>query len=273
MKRIMFLAGLLMFFVSAPAYAHFQVLYTPEVALERGGEMNLKAVFTHPFDGDHVMDMAGVEEFYVVHQRGSEGEARKTDLKRYLKQIEWTAQEDTGRAYEAMLSPSVVRSMGDYIFVLIPAPYYEKADEGYIQQYTKLMVNVGGMPGNWSEPLGLPAEIVPLSKPYANWTGGVFRGVVMSKGEPVPHAAVDVEYLNFDVNMEANAFQGDAKIKAPHPAFETIEVLANAQGEFTIGLPKAGWWGIAVPDVVETEQEGKELVKEAVLWIQVADVP
>ncbi len=34
------------------------------------------------------------------------------------------------------------------------------------------------MPGNWAEPVGLAAEILPLDKPYANWTGGIFRGIV-----------------------------------------------------------------------------------------------
>ncbi|GAB6057526.1 DUF4198 domain-containing protein [Desulfonatronum parangueonense] len=274
MKRGLLLAGLLTLFLSAPALAHFQMLYTPQSALTQGGELSLKLVFTHPFDADHIMDMEPVQEFYVVHQRGDEGEAQTTDLKEFLSEISFKGLDGAeGKAFEANLPARVVRSMGDYVFVLVPAPYYEKADEEYIQQFTKMIVNVGGMPGNWHEPLGLPAEIVPLNKPYANWTGGVFSGVVMSNGEPVPNAELEIEYLNADVDMAANAFVGDLKIEAPHPAFETMTVLANDKGEFTIGLPKAGWWGIAVPDVVELEHNGKELVQEAVLWIQVTDLP
>ncbi len=38
-------------------------------------------------------------------------------------------------------------------------------EDSYIQQMTKVIINVGGIPGEWMEPAGLPAEIVPLSKP------------------------------------------------------------------------------------------------------------
>jgi cobalt/nickel transport protein len=74
----------------------------------------------------------------------------------------------------------LVRSLGDHIFVLEPEPYLETEENVYIQQFTKLIVNVGGVPGNWAEPQGLPVEAQPLSKPYANWTGGVFRALVLA---------------------------------------------------------------------------------------------
>ncbi|MCJ8499784.1 DUF4198 domain-containing protein [Desulfatitalea alkaliphila] len=273
MKRFWLIAVVLTLLVGSPALAHYQLLYTPLTALERGGEMLLKLVFTHPFEGGHTMDMAPVQEFYVVHQRGEEGEPRKTDLKEHLKQITWTSQGHAGKAYEARLPARIVRSMGDYVFVLVPGPYYEPADEEYIQQFTKLMLNVGGVPGNWHQPLGLPAEIVPLDKPYANWTGGIFRGVVMADGKPVPNAELEIEYLNYTPDMEKNAFAGKPKIEAPHPAFETIGIRANNRGEFAIGLPKAGWWGIAALGVGESEFDGKPVAREAVLWVQVTDLP
>lgn len=256
------------------AMAHFQMLYTPESALEKGGEMTLKLVFTHPFDAGHTMDMEPVEEFYLMHQRGEEGEAVKVDLKEYLKEISWESLTNKGKAYEAVLPSQVVRSMGDYVFVLVPAPYYEKAEEEYIQQLTKMIVNVGGMPGNWNKPVGLPTEIVPLDKPYANWTGGIFRGIVLSDGQPVPNAELEVEYLNHTPNMEKNAFEKEPKIKAPHSAFETMTIMSNDRGEFAIGLPKAGWWGIAaLGSGPEDEHNDKEMSQDAVLWIQVTDIP
>ncbi len=267
-------AGLLILLLNIPAQAHFQMVYTPQSALETGGELTLKLVFTHPFDARHTMDMAPVQEFFVVHQRGDDGEPRKTDLREYLKQITWASLSNKGKAFEAKLPARVLRSMGDYVFVLVPAPYYEAADEEYIQQFTKMIVNVGGIPGNWHKPLGLPAEIVPLDKPYANWTGGVFRGVVMSNGQPVPHAELEVEYLNHTPNVQRNAFEDDAKIKAPHAAFETLGIRANERGEFAVGLPRSGWWGIAALGIgPEDKHNGKALAQEAVLWIQVTDIP
>jgi cobalt/nickel transport protein len=85
------------------------------------------------------MDMEPVQEFYVVHQRGEEGEAKKVDLKEYLKEISWTSLNNKGKAYEAVLPAQVIRSMEDYVFV--PGPYYEKADDEYIQQITKMIIN------------------------------------------------------------------------------------------------------------------------------------
>lgn len=274
MKKVLFLSMLLTFMFSSVALAHFQMLYTPQSALERGGAMTLKLVFTHPFDAGHTMDMAPVEEFYVVQQRGEDGEPKTTDLKEYLKEITWTSLGNKGLAYEANLPAKVLRSMGDYVFTLVPGPYYEKADDEYIQQFTKMMINVGGIPGNWAEPLGLPAEIVPLDKPYANWKGGVFRGVVMSNGQPVPHAELEVEYLNHKPDINKNAFDKTPAISTDNPNLEVLGMRANQNGEFIIGLPRAGWWGIAALDVgPEDEYKGKGLAQEAVLWLEVTEMP
>ncbi|MFO7726883.1 MAG: DUF4198 domain-containing protein, partial [Desulfonatronovibrio sp.] len=191
MKKGLLLSMVLILVWAGTSLAHFQMLYTPESYLDRGQALDLKLVFTHPFDAGHTMDMAPVDEFYVIQQRGGDGEPRTTDLKDYLKEITWTSLGNKGLAYEANIPSKVIRSMGDYVFALVPGPYYEKADDEYIQQFTKMIVNVGGVPGNWAKPLGLPAEIAPLDKPYANWEGGIFRGVVMANGQPVPHAELE----------------------------------------------------------------------------------
>jgi len=166
-----------------------------------------------------------------------------------------------------------VRSLGDYVFVLEPAPYYEEAEDKYIQQFTKMVMNVGGVPGNWAEEVGLPAEIVALNKPYANWTGGVFRGIVLAGGEPVPFAEIEIEYINHQPDLENHGFIEAAAIEAPHPALENISIRADANGQFSIGLPRAGWWGICALAVGPvTEHEGKPLSQDAVLWVQAHDI-
>ena len=35
---------------AAPALAHFQIIYTPEMAMKEGGKIDLALVFSHPFD-------------------------------------------------------------------------------------------------------------------------------------------------------------------------------------------------------------------------------
>jgi cobalt/nickel transport protein len=260
-------------FACAPAGAHFQLLYTPEAALRESAPIRLALVFSHPFDNGYTMDMGPPEAFYVISQRGAEAERRTTDLTEYLEPVVWKGVETEAAAFVASPPRRVTRSLGDYTFVLQPAPFYEAQEDKYIQQITKTVVNVGGLPGSWDEPVGLPVEIVPLDKPYANWVGGVFRAVVTADGRPVPHAEVEIEYLNHEPQIEQLRFDPAAKVVAPQDSFVTLSIRADAQGQIMIGLPKAGWWGICALDLDDgLEHDGKELSVDAVLWIKATDM-
>lgn len=244
---------------SQAAFAHFQMLYTPNFALEKGSDIVLKHVFTHPFADEHTMDMAGVEEFFVVQKE------KKTDLKKSLKAITFKGKSNSGKGFE---SKYAAKRMGDHVFVMIPTPYLEKSEDAYIQQITKTIINVAGTPTDWDAELGLKAEIVPLTKPYAIWEGGSFTGIVKSEGKAVPYAEIEVEYLNAEVDMKANAM-GKAKVEAPQDAFVTMTIKANKDGEFTFALPKAGFWGFAALGVgPDKEYKGKELSQDAVIWVE-----
>ena len=257
--------------VSVPAFAHFQMIYTPEIALEKGEKIDLKLVFTHPFEAGHTMDMGKPQQFFVISQRGEEGKPKKADLLGSLKPITWKSLTNSGKAYEA--TSVKVRSMGDYVFCLVPEPYYEAEEDIYIQQITKMVLNVAGIPGNWAEPVGLPAEIVPLDKPYALWTGNVFRGVVLSNGKPVPGADVEVEYMNHMPEMNKNAFAKKANAEAPQDSFVTMTIKTDANGMITFGIPKAGWWGFCALGVgPDDKYKGKENSQDAVIWIKAVDM-
>ncbi|MGM0681915.1 MAG: DUF4198 domain-containing protein [Thermodesulfobacteriota bacterium] len=266
MKKITttMLAGLFMMIPVAPATAHFQMIYTPESALDKARVIDLELVFTHPFEAGHTMDMGKPEQFFVVRK------GRKTDLLDTLKPIQWTSLTNSGAAYETSCS---LRGMGDNVFCLVPAPYYEKEEDCYIQQITKMVVNTAGFPTDWDAEIGLASEIVPLDKPYALWTGNVFRGVVKSDGKPVPNAEIEVEYMNHQPLPEYNAFAKKAEVEAPRDAFVTMTIKANVNGEFVFGIPRAGWWGFCALGVgPESEHKGKELSQDAVIWIQARDM-
>ena len=251
------------FALPAPAEAHFQVLYTPELNHAEPGTLPFRLVFTHPADNGPVMDMATPEAFFFVHQ------GERTDLLDTLQPVTWTSPYNQGAAFEASVP---VRRNGDYVFGLVPSPYLEDG-EGYIQQFTKVIVNRGGMPSDWSEPLGFPAEIVPLVRPYALYTGMIFSGQVLSDGEPMAGAEIEVEYMNHDVLMDQNAFRQEGHIDPPSPAFETFTIHADDNGVFHFAVTRPGFWGFAALDAgPETEFNGEGLSQEAVMWVQAHDM-
>lgn len=263
-NTLMIVTAVFVMALAAPASAHFQMIYTPEAALEKGGAIPVKLVFTHPFEAGHTMDMGKPEQFFVVRK------GKKKDLLDTLKPISWTSLTNSGAAYETTYE---LRGMGDNLFCLVPSPYYEKEEDCYIQQITKMIVNTAGFPTDWDAEVGLPAEIVPLDKPYALWTGNVFRGIVKGDGRPVPYAEVEVEYLNHQPLLDKNAFAKEARVEAPQDSFVTLTIKANVNGEFSFGIPKAGWWGFcALGAGPEAKHEGKDLSQDAVIWVQARDM-
>ncbi len=269
-KVICLLAVLGLVMVTGSAFAHFQTIYTEESALEKGKEINLKLIFTHPFEAGHTMDI-GKDDAGTIHPPKGFGvmhKGRKKDLLGKLKPITFRSLTNEGRAYEINYK---LRGMGDFIFYFNPAPYYEGSEDIYIQHVTKMIVNVAGAPTDWDAEVGLPVEIVPLDKPYALWTGNVFRGVVKCDGRPVPDIEIEVEYMNHDIR--GNAFAKKAKVEAPQDSFVTQTIKADSNGVFTFGIPKAGWWGFAALGAGgDVTHKGKELSLDAVIWVQARDM-
>ena len=266
-------AAALVVFLTGGATAHFQILHTDDLSRVRGAPTTLTMAFSHPVYGGPDMDMGEPDAFYVVSQRGDEGALKRTDLREHLEPVTWRGVKNDAVGYRAVLPRNLTRSMGDYVFVLEAAPYYEAEEDKYIQQFTRTIMNVGGVPGNWADVMSLPAEIRPLTKPYANWTGGLFRGVVLSEGEPVPFAEIEIEYVNYDIDPEKPGFLPAPNVELPHPAFGNQSIRAGADGAFAVSLPRGGWWGICALDVgPDKEYDGKPLSQDAVLWLEAKDV-
>ena len=251
-------------FASTTALAHFQMVYTPDLIRDRGGLINLKMPFTHPADSGHVMTVETPEQFYMIKK------GKKTDLLTDVKPSQWSSAANQGDSYEAEVK---LRGLGDYVFIMQMAPYLEASEDIYIQQITKTIVNVGGLPTDWNDELGLAAEIVPLTKPYAIFAGGTFTGVVKSQGKVVPFAEIEVEYVNYQPDMKNNRFSDQSNIDLPSDLFVTMTIFADANGTFTFGIPAAGHWGFAALGVgADTEHNGKELSQDAVIWVQAHEV-
>ena len=261
MKKSLTLFSAAAAFLTVDAQAHFQLVYTPEVMLEKPAEISLDLVFGHPMENGHTMDMVPPEKFYVQFKD------KQDDLLKGLKPIEWQGAHNKAKAYETTYK---VKRNGDYIFVLVPGPYYEKGEDIYIQQITKSYVNKGGMPTGWNEPQGLVTEIVPLNKPYQAYAGGTFTGQVLSDGKPAAGVECEVEYINTKVDTQGNAF-GKENLGDVPPT--PIVAITDSNGMFTFGIPKPGVWGFAcLGSGPVKEHEGKELSQDAVLWINATEL-
>ncbi|MEA1051844.1 DUF4198 domain-containing protein [Lamprobacter modestohalophilus] len=239
------------------AQAHFQLLYTPEVLLDKPGDIPLALIFGHPMENSHSMDMGQPEEFFVVFK------GEKTDLIDSLEAVEWQGPGDEpADAYKATYK---IQRNGDYLFGLVPAPYMEGAEDVYIQQITKTIVNKGAMPTGWNEPLGLPTEIVPLNKPYQVFAGSTFTGQLLSEGKPAAGVECEIEYINSEIDLGSNSFSKETLGPVPSTA---VVAITDDNGLFTFGIPRPGVWGFAcLGSGPEKEYEGKELSQDAVLWI------
>ncbi len=237
--------GVLFFlFTAAHASAHFGMVIPsdPMVLQGEGRKVAVDLLFWHPFAGEG-MDLDKPVRFGVVEN------GRDHDLLSFLKE----KKRDDRRTWRAEYT---IKRPGLYTFYMEPKPYFEPAEDLYIVHYTKTVVAAFGEEEGWEEPVGLPAEIVPLTRPFGLYAGNVFQGRILYKGRPVPHAVVEVELFN------------GGRYTPPNDYFVTQVVRADANGVFTYVAPAAGWWGFAALLPGEEEIRGKEVEIGAVIWVK-----
>ena len=102
--------------------------------------ISLAIVFTHPVEGGPTMNMGEPIQFGVL------ADGKKTDLKSSLKVKPF----DGKNAYTANYK---VDKPADYVFYLEPAPYWEPAENHYIQHFAKVVVDFGSGDG-WDKLVG-----------------------------------------------------------------------------------------------------------------------
>lgn len=241
--------------------AHFLLNYTSDAIIARPGDVEVGLIFWHPFENGYVMEMERPDAFYMIHN------GEKIDLAPSLKPFEFTGAENTNTGFKGIIP---VRRSGDYVVVTEPAPYLEASEDIYIQQFTKSVINRNGLPTDWNVMLNLPAEIVPLNRPYTILTGSTFSGRVVSHGVPVAGAEIEIEYMAAEPDLNTNRA---AAPTAKPPLGGTITAISDDNGVFTFGIPKAGYWGFAALGVgPKTSHNDKELSQDAVFWIKAYDL-
>lgn len=235
------------------AQAHFGMIIPSDnmVMPDEPRSLHLELSFSHPFEMIG-MDMARPDTFGVV-ARG-----QKVDLTQTLA---------GGKVMNksAWQADYAVKKPGIYTFYMQPSPYWEPAENCYIVHHTKTVVAAFGVDEGWDHEIGLETEIVPLAKPFGQYAGNLFQGIVKVKGKPLPWAEVEVEYYNRD-----NRYQ------APCDYMVTQTVKADANGVFSYACPMAGWWGFAALTTSSRKMPHADGPKDvelgAVLWVHFEEV-
>jgi len=247
----------------SPAAAHFGTMVPSDdiVTQADNKKLNLQIKFIHPLEM-HYMEMVKPKQFGVVH------DGKKQDLLAALKEAKGKSP-DQEEKFTFWTADYQIRRPGDYIFYVEPSPYWEPAEDVFIVHYTKVCVQALGLEEGWDQPIGLETEIVPLTRPYGLWTGNLFTGQVLLKGQPVPFAEVEIEYLNeFPENPNI--------VHPPADAYVTQMVKTDGNGVFSYAMPRAGWWGFAALNEADwklkhgNEEKGVEI--GAVFWVRTRDM-
>ena len=253
-KILMFLAGATCsLLLSGQAMAHYGMIIPSDQTITRGDDktITLDLRFWHPMEGIP-MNLEKPAHFDVV------ANGKKVDLLN-------TLQSKTIKDNQTWAAEYKLKRPGLYVFSMEPTPYWEPAEDKFIVHYTKVVVTAFGNDEGWDEPIGVKTEIVPLSKPYAQYAGNVFQGIVMMNGKPVPYSKVEVERFN-----------EDEKYTAPNDYMVTQTIKADSNGVFTYAVPRAGWWGFAALNPSDTpikyDGQDKEVELGAVIWVNFVDM-
>uniref|UniRef100_UPI00405798DA DUF4198 domain-containing protein n=1 Tax=Candidatus Electronema sp. TaxID=2698783 RepID=UPI00405798DA len=234
--------------LTSEAFAHFgMVIPTENIITPEKKSVTVEVSFSHPFEMIG-MNMVKPKQFQMIS--GSD----KIDLLPQLK-------EGKVMEHQAWTADIAIKKPGVYSLVMEPEPYWEPAEDLSIIHYTKTIIAAFGDDQGWDEPVGIATEIVPMTRPFGNYTGNSFSGKVLLNGKPVPGAAVEVELYN-----------KDKRYTAPSDYHVTQVVKADENGVFTFTCPQPGWWGFSALNEADYklknpagEEKGVEL--GAVLWI------
>lgn len=252
MKKLSALLCAAILLTAGTAQAHFGMVIPSRSAVldNRDAQVTVTFAFAHPFEGNG-MDLA-VERAGVYLDGKAEDITASLAPSTFMGKKGFTATRKLARP-------------GVYTFAMTPKPYFEPAEDKFIIHYTKSVVAAFGEEEGWNEPVGLPVEIVPLTRPFGAYTGNVFRGLVLCGGKPAANVPVEIEHYN----VAGSSWQ------APDDYMVTQTVMTDSQGVFAYGFPFGGWWGFAAlvdgPGTLPFEGKDRSVELGGVLWMQVVD--
>jgi len=217
-------------------FAHFNVLKsdTDVVNQKTSNSINILTNFSHPFTQE-IISKERPDEFYLIRN------GKRVNLLNKL-----VSDKDGNHELKYKIKAS-----GDYIFISKNRAYFEKDENKYITHIAKTIINSYQRENAWMNPVGLEAEIVPLTRPYGLKKGMLFSAKVLKNGKPAKNVMVEIEFFN-DKNIEDE--------------FHIYKTVTDEFGNFSFVAPYRGYFGFSA--LLEGEKiDNKESEIGAVLWV------
>ncbi len=238
-------AAVAIFALQGVASAHFLMLIPDSDVKEHSRTVHLWTEFTHPAEGGPTM-------YYQIEKSGAFVGGKVFPLK--WKKEPVPAMSGSSKMVEKYETTFTIFRPGVYQFFVWQKPYYEPSEEQYIQQIAKVYVEAFGLEKGWRKPIGLPVEIVPVTRPFGLWEGNTFKARVYVNGKPAPNVRVEIEYYNKN------------HVEYPNDALITQVVRTDDRGYFVYSIPWSGWWGFSAITDGGT-YKGKPLELDGVVWV------
>lgn len=223
------------------AYAHFGLIIPSNSIVTEDKNIKITYGFAHPYMQDFMVLEKPIQA--AVFKNGKVEDITK-NLKKNGKtwSMDYTIEE-----------PAV------YQFFLKPQPYFEPSEEKFIQHLSKTIVDGYGAGEGWDTPIGLKAEIIPLTRPYGLYKGNIFSGKVLQNGKIAKNVYVEIELFN------------DKNHKAKSEFHSTQVVKTDDNGIFHFAFPAFGWWAFSalLEDDITIKKDNINYPVElgAVLWV------
>jgi len=238
--------------VPAVCYGHFHSVFVEPRSAAKGQAVTVTYWVGHPYE--HILtDAPKPEALFVVDANG-----KKTDLAGRVEQTKLRGQE--ARQFMAWKATFVPQVRGDYCVVAVSSTdVHEGAGH---KHFVKAILHCRVQKG-WDRPVGLPVELVPLTRPYGLQPNVAFRVQVLKDGKRVPGAMLEVERYN-PAPVPEESLPPDEQI--------TRVVKADGQGVAVMTLFEPGWWAISA-EIEAAEGSGAKVVRHATLWVYVDEAP
>ncbi len=253
-KQLLISSAILLTLCAQSSLAHFgMVIPNENIITQEKKNTTFELSFSHPFENIG-MDLVKPAKFTVT------AHGQTTDLTDTLHPA-------TLMDHGSWTTDFSFKRPGVYHFSMEPTPYWEPAEDVSIIHYTKTIIGVFGDDEGWDEPVGLPAEIIPLLRPFGNYAGNSFTGQLLLAGKPAAGSEVEVEFYN-----------NKKTLHAPSDYHITQVIKTDPNGIFSFTCPMPGWWGFAAlneADYTIKDPDGKNKGVEigAILWIYLNPLP